>query len=132
MVRFSAAVSGEERRVTTLKTAVLQTRHQSYLPENLSDERIRENFSESSFHRIIESQNFRFPFSAKNSLRWRVKCQKLSSENRTEFIRQASKIIHKWKGHLEILSLRQGKENSRQFLLLRTDIAVQKTVVGCP
>ena len=124
MVRFSAAVSGEERRVTTLKTAVLQTRHQSYLPENLSDERIRENFSESSFHRIIES--------AKNSLRWRVKCQKLSSENRTEFIRQASKIIHKWKGHLEILSLRQGKENSRQFLLLRTDIAVQKTVVGCP
>ena len=32
------------------------------------DERGRENFSDSSFHRIFESENFRFPFSAKNSL----------------------------------------------------------------
>ena len=34
-------------------------------------------------------------------------------------------------GHLEILSLPQGIENSRQFLLLRTDI-LQKTVLECP
>ena len=34
-------------------------------------------------------------------------------------------------GHLEILSHPQGIENSRQFLLLRTDI-LQKAVVGCP
>ena len=34
-------------------------------------------------------------------------------------------------GHLEILSLPQGIENSRQFLLLRTDI-LQNIVVGCP
>ena len=31
----------------------------------------------------------------------------------------------------EICSCRQVKENSRQYLLLRTDI-LQKTVVGCP
>ena len=40
-------------------------------------------------------------------------------------------VKHEWNGHLEILSLPQGKENSKQFLLLRTDI-LQKTVVGCP
>ena len=34
-------------------------------------------------------------------------------------------------GHLEIFSFPQAIENSRQFLLLRTDIS-QKTVVGCP
>ena len=33
--------------------------------------------------------------------------------------------------HREIFSLPQGIENSRQFLLLRTD-SLQKTVVGCP
>ena len=44
-------------------------------------------------------------------------------------IRWALKIIHEWNGHLENFS--QVKENSRQNLLLRTDI-LQKTVVGCP
>ena len=38
--------------------------------------------------------------------------------------------MHEWNG-LEILSLPQGIENCRQFVLLRTDI-LQKTVVGCP
>ena len=33
--------------------------------------------------------------------------------------------------HLEIFSIAQAIENSKQFLLLRTDI-LQKTVVGCP
>ena len=33
--------------------------------------------------------------------------------------------------HLEIFSLPQAIENSREYLLLRTDI-IQKTVVGCP
>ena len=41
------------------------------------------------------------------------------------------KIVGEWNGHLEILSPPQGIENSRQFLLLRTDI-LQKTVDGCP
>ena len=53
------------------------------------------------------------------------------SENRREFIRKASKIVHEWNVHLEILSRPQAKENSRQCLLLRTDI-IQKTVAGCP
>ena len=35
------------------------------------------------------------------------------------------------KGHLQIISCPQAKENSRQYLLLRTDNS-QKTVVGCP
>ena len=36
-----------------------------------------ENFSDSSFHHIFESENFRFPFFffMKNSLTWRVKCE---------------------------------------------------------
>ena len=33
--------------------------------------------------------------------------------------------------HLEIFSLPQAIENSREYFLLRTDI-IQKTVVGCP
>ena len=32
------------------------------------------------------------------------------------------KIVHEWNGHLEIFSLPQAIENSRQFLLFRTDI----------
>ena len=35
-----------------------------------------ENFSDSSFHHIFESENLRFPFFfMKNSLTWRVKCE---------------------------------------------------------
>ena len=43
----------------------------------------------------------------------------------------ASKFVREWNGHLEIFGLPQVIENSRQYLLLRTDI-LQKTVVGCP
>ena len=39
------------------------------------------------------------------------------------------KKIHEWNGYLEIFSLPQALANSRQFLLLRTDIS-KKTVVG--
>ena len=52
-------------------------------------------------------------------------------ENRREFIRYVTQIAHEWNGHLEIFSLPLAIENSRQFLLLRTDI-LQKTVFGCP
>ena len=41
------------------------------------------------------------------------------------------KILHEWNSHLEIFSLPQVIEHSRQYLLLRTDI-LQKTVIGCP
>ena len=32
--------------------------------------------------------------------------------------------LHEWNGHPEILSLPKGIDNSKQFLLLRTDISV--------
>ena len=42
-----------------------------------------------------------------------------TSENRKKFIREASKIVYAWNGHLEMFSLPQHIENSRQFLFLR-------------
>ena len=55
----------------------------------------------------------------------------LTSENRTEFTRSASNIIHEWNGLLESFSRPQPIENFRQYLLFRRDVS-QKTVVGCP
>ena len=43
----------------------------------------------------------------------------LTSENRREFIGQASKIVYEWNVHLEIFSRPQVIENCRQYLLLR-------------
>ena len=40
-------------------------------------------------------------------------------------------IAHEWNGHLEILNLPRGIENSRLFLFLRTDI-LQKLSLGAP
>ena len=54
-----------------------------------------------------------------------------TSENRREFIRRASVIIHEGDGHLEIFIRPQVIENSRRFLRLATAI-LQKTDVGCP
>ena len=46
-----------------------------------------ENFSDSSLHPYLESENFRFLLSKKNSATWVVKCKKnKTSENRREFI----------------------------------------------
>ena len=80
---------------------------------------------------MFESETFGFPFSKENRQTWVLKCEKLTLENRREFIRYVTKIVHEWNGHPEIFSLPQAIENSRQFLGLRTDI-LQKTVVGCP
>ena len=41
----------------------------------------------------------------------------------------ASKTVHEWNDHVEIISRPQVIENWGQYLLLRTDI-LQKTVVG--
>ena len=38
----------------------------------------RKNFSDSSLHRLFESENFRFPFPTKNSLSCGLKCEKLN------------------------------------------------------
>ena len=88
-----------------------------------------ENCSDSSFHRIFESENFMFPVSAKNSLIWGVKCEKLnfrkSQGNLLDKVRKLQMngtVIQKI---LEILSPPEGTENSRQFLLLRTEILTE-------
>ena len=52
---------------------------------------------------------------------------KHQKENLREFIRQASKIVHEWNGHLEIFSCAQVVENSRQCLLLHTDILTENS-----
>ena len=59
---------------------------------------------------------------------WKIKLQKIVG-NLCDI--KASKIVHERNGHLEIFSRPQVIENSRQYLLLRTDI-LQKTIVGYP
>ena len=62
-----------------------------------------------------------FLFSTKNSLTQRVKCEKLNLLQKIVG-NLFPKIVHEWKGYLEILSCPQIKENSRQYLLLRTNL----------
>ena len=52
---------------------------------------------------------------------------KNQTENLREFITQTSKIVHEWNGHLEIFSCAQVIENSRQCLLLHTDILTENS-----
>ena len=47
------------------------------------------------------------------------------------FLDKLLKIVPEWNAPLEIISRIQAIENSRQYLLLRTDI-LHKRVVGCP
>ena len=47
------------------------------------------------------------------------------------FLDKLRKIVPEWNAPLEIISRIQAIENSRQYLLLRTDI-LHKRVVGCP
>ena len=54
---------------------------QFYFPENFRCNLWfyeSENFSDSHLNHIFESENFRFPFSTKNSISSGVKCEKLS------------------------------------------------------
>ena len=54
---------------------------QHYFPENFSCNLKfyeSDNFSDSSLHRILGSENFRFPFTKKNSLTWGVTGDKLN------------------------------------------------------
>ena len=62
-----------------------------------------------------------FLFSTKNSLTQRVKCEKLNLLQKIVG-NLFPKIVHEWNGHLEVLSCSQIKENSRQYLLLRTNL----------
>ena len=47
------------------------------------------------------------------------------------FVDKLRKIVPEWNAYPESISRIQAIENSRQYLLLRTDI-LQKRVVGCP
>ena len=62
-----------------------------------------DNFSDSFFHHIFESENFRIPFYLRKiaSLSRGVKCEKLNDQM-FSVIRWASKIVHGWNSHLEI------------------------------
>ena len=62
-----------------------------------------------------------------------MKCVKVETafENRREFIREASIILRKWKDHLEIFSLPQAIENSRQFFSSEK-IFYRKQWLGAP
>ena len=51
-----------------------------------------------------------------------MKWEKIKLQKIKEYIREVSKIVHEWSGHLEIFSLPRALENYTQFLLLRTDI----------
>ena len=59
---------------------------------------------------------------------WKIKLQKIVGNLLNNL---HAKIVHERNGHLDIFSRPQVKENSRQYLLLRTDI-LQKAVVGSP
>ena len=70
-----------------------------------------------------------FPFSAKNSLIWGVKCEKLNfiksqgnSLDKVRKLQMNGTVIQKL---LEILSPPEGTEHSRQFLLLRTELLTE-------
>ena len=62
-----------------LKSSKLQEL-QYYFPENFRSNLSfyeSENFSDNSLHHNLESENFRFPFSKKNSVTWAVKYEKI-------------------------------------------------------
>ena len=75
-----------------------------------------EKSSDSSLHHIFEFENFKFPFLKKNSLTWGLKCEKWICEYR-ELIRKASKIVHEWNGHLQILIRPQPRENFKAIFV---------------
>ena len=84
--------------------------------------------SDSSLHHIFESENCRFLSSYEKQPNLGSELWKIIFKN---FIRWAPKIVHEWNGHLDVFSRPQVIENSRQYLLLRSDI-LKKTVVGFP
>ena len=81
-------------------------------------------------HFCVQKKGLGFFFSKKNSLNWGVKCMKFKLQKIVgNLLELASKTVHEWNDHVEIISRPQVIENWGQYLLLRTDI-LQKTVVG--
>ena len=62
-----------------------------------------------------------------------MKCEKIKVQKMVgNLLDKLRKLyMHEWNSPQDIFSCPQTKDNSRQYLLLQTDI-LQKTVVGCP
>lgn len=59
------------------------------------------------------------------------KWEKLTFENRREVTRKTLNGLDEWINYTDIFCLSYVVENSRQYVLLQTDI-LKKTVTGCP
>ena len=88
------------------------------------------NFSNSSLHRIFESENFRFPFSAKNSLTQGAKCEKLNFRKsqgiyHASFENMTGTVIQKF---LAVLKLQKIVSN----IYFSAQIFYRKQSLGAP
>ena len=59
---------------------------------------------------------------------WKIKLEKIVA-NLSDI--KASKIVHEWNGHIEIVGRPEVMENSKQYLLLRTDVLKSGWVSLC-
>ena len=108
---------------------------QYYFPENFSSNlkfSESDSFSDSFLHCIFDSENFRFPFSTKNNLTWRVKWEKWNFRKSygisyTSF----ENCVHEWNGRQESFSLPQAIENCRHFCFSE-QIFHRKQSLGAP
>ena len=82
---------------------------------------------------IFDSDNFRFSFfHEKKCLSWGVKCEKSNlRKSQGNLLDKVPKLLINGTWSLEIFILPQVIENSRQYLLFRTDIC-RKQSLGAP
>ena len=59
---------------------------------------------------------------------WKIKLEKIVANL---FDIKASKIVHEWNGHIEIVGRPEVMETSKQYLLLRTDVLKSGWVSLC-
>ena len=59
---------------------------------------------------------------------WKIKLEKILANL---FDIKASKIVHEWNGHIEIVGRPEVMETSKQYLLLRTDVLKSGWVSLC-
>ena len=81
-----------------------------------------DSFSDSSAHRIFDSENVRFPFSTKNSLTLQSEMGKIELQKIVgNLLDKRRKLSRNGTVIYKIYSLPQAIENSGQVLFLRTD-----------
>ena len=94
---------------------------QYYFPENVRCNLTfyeSENFSDSSLHHILESENFRFPFhfSKKNCVTWVIKYEKLNFRKSQRIYQISFENITWMERQSRNLNRPQAKDNSRQYI----------------